>query len=204
MAKEFSKHQQGIVKRYYEHHETIQSNKLSELVSELWLADTEKKKTKLWGKAQVALMRLGVDANEVAAAVGDRDLEALAALVAKVDAGTAPKDDGSGESGGPKRVPQHDDTRTVKQMRQEKQAEGGYDSLDEANLRRAMNAFKRKLKSIRRDDESRLGGRYTSAGRSSDITAIQPPNQFPAAVWNKLVEKGKLRRAGQGTYEVAK
>ena len=41
-------HQQNIIKRYYEHHDTIQSNRLSEMVSELWLVKDEKPQVKLW------------------------------------------------------------------------------------------------------------------------------------------------------------
>lgn len=210
MARDLSRHQQGIVKRYYEHEDTILSNKLSELVSELWLAEDEKTKLKLWGKAQVALMRVGVDAGRVATVVGKRDLKALAELVAQADAGkVAPKatqepaqtsdPEGRGVGGA---APSHADTRTIGQMKAEKAAEGGYDSLDEPNLNRAYKAFKRKLKSLVRDDESRLGGRYVSAGRKSDIAAITPPKEFPGAVWNKLVEQGKLKRAGEGTFSL--
>ena len=79
-----SSHQKKIIDRYYQHHDTIQSYKPSHSVSDLWLAEEGTNKTKLWGKAQVALMRMGVDANRVAKAVGDRNIEALAALVAEV------------------------------------------------------------------------------------------------------------------------
>lgn len=69
-------------------------------------------------------------------------------------------------------------------------------------LKQAMKAFKKRLKLTRLDDESGLGGRRLSGGRSSGIVAIQPPNQYPREVWEKLVEQGKLRRAGSGTYEL--
>ena len=32
--------------------------------------------------------------------------------------------------------------------------------------------------------------------------AIAPPNQFPQAVWDELVKQGKLKKGGQGTYEL--
>jgi len=66
-----------------------------------------------------------------------------------------------------------------------------------------MKAFKKRLKLARLDDESRLGhGAMTTGGRSG-IVAIIPPNQFPQAVWDELARQGKLRRAGQGMYELA-
>jgi len=198
MAKD-PRHQQNIIKRYYEHHETIQSNRLSEMVSELWLTDDEKTKVKIWGKVQVALMRMGVDATQVAKVVGKRDLEALARLVAQADAGTVPAP-APGEA--KPRVQSLADGRTVGQMRQEKAAEGGYDSLEEANLKRALRAFRRKIKTYRRDDESSLGGRYVTMGRESDICAITPPKEFPMPVWEKLAELGRLKRTGQGTFQL--
>jgi hypothetical protein len=69
-------------------------------------------------------------------------------------------------------------------------------------LKQAMKAFKKRLKLTRLDDESGLGGRRLSSGQSSGIVAIQPPSQYPREVWEKLVEQGRLRRAGSGLYEL--
>ena len=69
-------------------------------------------------------------------------------------------------------------------------------------LKRAYKAFKKRLKLTRLDDESRLGGGPLSGGRPSEIIAITPPREFPQAVWDELVRQGKLKRAGQGTYEL--
>lgn len=196
------RNQQQIIKRYYEHQETIHSNKLSEIVSELWLAEGKKSQDKLWGRAQVALMRMGIDANQVASVVGQRDVESLAKLVSQADAGTAAKS----EAGPPEKVgagaPQVTESRTIRQMQAEKAAEGGYNSLEEPNLKRALRAFRKKLKTLRRDDESRLGNRYVTSGKPSSITAITPPNEYPTPVWSKLVELGRLKRAGKGTFEL--
>ena len=69
-------------------------------------------------------------------------------------------------------------------------------------VKRAMKAFKKRLKLTRADDESRLGYGPMSAGGGSSIVAITPPNQYPKAVWEELVRQGKLKSAGQGTYEL--
>ncbi len=156
-------------------------------------------------------MRMGVDANKVAKAVGDRNIEALAALVAEVDATRKqePPDQEPPASDQPSEkehiargaVPVNE-TRTVKQMLADKAAEGGHDSLDKDNLKHALKAFRKKLKNARRDDESKLGARYTTYGKTSSISAITPPNQYPSSVWEKLAEEGRLKKAGQGTYEL--
>ncbi len=195
--------QKKIIERYYEHHDTIQSDKLSQIVSDLWLAEEGTNTTKLWGKAQIALMRMGVDANRVAKIVGKRDVEGLAELVKEVDKeGAKPQ---AAEPDVPKKaagaIPVND-KRTIKQMQADVAARDGHDSLDRDNLKRAMKAFRKKLKSMRRDDESKLGNRYTTYGKQSHITAITPPNMYPTAVWEKLVEEGRLKKGGQGTYEL--
>lgn len=204
--KDLSRHQQGIVKRYYEHHDTIQSHKLAELVSELWLAEDEKTKAKLWARAKTALTRVGVLPAEMAAVIDQHDLEKLAQLVSRIDAGQT-RLQAAGPSppttdSPPRAQPAVRDTRTIGQMRRQLAAEGGYDSLDQDNLKRALKAFRRKLKTLRRDDESQLGNRYVTAGRTSNITAITPPSQYPMAVWNKLTELGRLQQAGGPTFEL--
>ncbi len=87
MAKNLSRHQQKIVKSYYDNHDTIQTTKLSEIVTELWLATTEKKKAQLWQRAKTALDRLKVKPERVAKVVESQNAEALAKLVAELDAG---------------------------------------------------------------------------------------------------------------------
>lgn len=70
-------------------------------------------------------------------------------------------------------------------------------------LKQAMKAFKKRLKLTRLDDESNVGGGPFSGGRASGIVGIQPPNQYPRAVWEKLVEQGRLRRVSAGLYQLA-
>jgi hypothetical protein len=225
MAKQdLSRHQEGIVRRYYQNQDTIQAGRLSELVSELWLAEDEKTQTRLWAKAQVALMKLGVDATRVAKVVNARDMEALAKLVSQADAGRAAGQAAGGSKpatagtvhrgtrpsdgsdikamGARSAADQPGGHRTISQMRAEKAAAAGFDSLEEDNLKRALRAFRKKLKSYRRDDESRLGSKYVTSGRASAISAIEPPSEFPRAVWDKLVELGRLKKGGGGTLEL--
>ncbi len=69
-------------------------------------------------------------------------------------------------------------------------------------LKRALKAFKKRLKLTRLDHESSLGVGPLSGGRPSGIVAITPPNQYPRAVWEALVEQGRLKKAGHGLYEL--
>ena len=69
-------------------------------------------------------------------------------------------------------------------------------------LRKALKAFKKRLKLARLDDESSLGHGPMSGGKASGIVAVMPPNQYPKAVWDKLVEQGRLKYAGRGLYQL--
>ena len=68
-------------------------------------------------------------------------------------------------------------------------------------LRRAMKAFKKRLKLTALDEDSRLGKGAFSGG-STGVCAIQPPNQYPDEVWAELCKQGKLRHSGHGLYEI--
>ena len=68
--------------------------------------------------------------------------------------------------------------------------------------RRALKAFKKRLKLTRLDDNSRLGVGPLSGGEKG-LTAITPPNRYGQEIWNELVRQGKLRYSGQGLYELA-
>jgi hypothetical protein len=41
-----------------------------------------------------------------------------------------------------------------------------------------------------------------SSGRPSGIVAITPPDQYPDELWEELARQGKLKRAGEGMYEL--
>ena len=68
-------------------------------------------------------------------------------------------------------------------------------------LRRAMKAFKKRLKLTALDEDSRLG-RGALSGGAKGVCAIQPPNQYPIEVWEELKRQGKLRNSGHGLYEL--
>ncbi len=69
-------------------------------------------------------------------------------------------------------------------------------------LKRAMKAFRKRLKLSRLDAESTLGRSAMSGGKNSGIVSIVPPRQFPKAVWDELVRLERLRYVGQGLYEI--
>ncbi|MFH1301789.1 MAG: hypothetical protein ABIK07_12080 [Planctomycetota bacterium] len=70
-------------------------------------------------------------------------------------------------------------------------------------LKLAMKAFRKRLKLTCLDDESRMGYGATSSGQRSSVVAIEPPNQYPQAIWQELAKQGKLKHDGRGLYSLA-
>lgn len=69
-------------------------------------------------------------------------------------------------------------------------------------LKSAFNAFKKRWKLTRLDQESRIGRSPLSSGGRSSIAGIVPPDQFPRAVWEELARQGRIKNAGQGFYSM--
>ncbi|MEL6328296.1 MAG: hypothetical protein AAFR38_01430 [Planctomycetota bacterium] len=84
-----TRHQRGIVKRYYANHGTIKLQKLQELVSELYLA-SGKKADQLWKRAETHLASVKCDPpipdTLVRKVIDARDTEGLARLLGEIDA----------------------------------------------------------------------------------------------------------------------
>lgn len=78
----------------------------------------------------------------------------------------------------------------------------GLPEQDRNLLKRAMKAYRKRLRLTVLDAESTVGGGPMSAGRHSDIVGITPPDHYPRDVWDELVRLERLRDAGHGTYEL--
>lgn len=84
-GREYSKTQRKIIDRYYQHEDTIVAQRLGEIVSELFLAIGDDKKTdQLWKRAEKALARSGLNKAKVEKVLGERDLEGLGRLAGEL------------------------------------------------------------------------------------------------------------------------
>jgi len=81
MAKEFSSYQQNLIRRYYGQMDSIMLQKLQELVTELYLAETDKAKVKLWERVHKAMINLKVQPEVIARIMQGRNVVALAKQV---------------------------------------------------------------------------------------------------------------------------
>jgi hypothetical protein len=66
-------------------------------------------------------------------------------------------------------------------------------------LKRALKAFKKRLKLMRLDDESGLS---RGGGRKTGITGITPPTGHPPGIWEELAKNGKIKREMGATYSL--
>ncbi len=78
---DYSEHQKGIIKRYYEHRDTLALQKLAEIVSNLYVETNEGKMKRAWKSVRAQMIAAGVPEKEADAIVDDRDLGAVARIV---------------------------------------------------------------------------------------------------------------------------
>jgi hypothetical protein len=76
-------------------------------------------------------------------------------------------------------------------------------STDE-ELKKALRAFKKRMKLTQLDDDSKIGHGPMSSGQREKVVSIQPPVGFGREIWEELAEKGHLKRDGIGFYEFVK
>ncbi len=76
---DFTPHQKKIIERYYDRRDEIMIQKLSQLVSELYLADSQKKQDRLWERVAAAMKNLKIDEKLAAHILAKRSPEVLAA-----------------------------------------------------------------------------------------------------------------------------
>jgi len=78
---EYSKHQRGIIKRYYDNRDTIALNKLSEALSNLYLETSETKIKRTWTSVCAQLVACGIPKKRADEIVADRDIDILAQII---------------------------------------------------------------------------------------------------------------------------
>jgi len=80
----YTPHQRKIINRYYEHADTRTLQKLAELVSDLYVCDTEKKADRLWASAEKSLTQAKLKPERIKRIIGSRDISAFAGAVGEL------------------------------------------------------------------------------------------------------------------------
>lgn len=128
-----------------------------------------------WGQVQKLLVKAKADTGAVARAIISRDPEAIRTLILVLR--------GEAELEAPP-------------------TEAPLPEIPDEELRSAMKAYRKRLKLIKLDHESKLGHSPLSTGKGADFESIIPPEQWAPEVWKVLAAKGELESTGQGFYKL--
>lgn len=132
----------------------------------------------VWGNVQKLLLSVKADSSEVAKAVMGRDLPTFDRLIAMLqgqEVVTPPVED-----------------------------DAPLPDIPDEELRKAMKAFRKRLKLTKLDHESKLGRSPLSTGKDADFDSIIPPMEFSPETWKVLVARGELEYGGRGFYMLPK
>jgi len=75
---DFTPHQKKIINRYYDNRDQIMLARLQEIVTELYLADSEAKQARLWKRAETAMKALKIPAATTSRILAEKKPETLA------------------------------------------------------------------------------------------------------------------------------
>lgn len=75
---DFTPHQKKIINRYYDNRDQIMLTRLQEIVTELYLADSEAKQERLWKRAESAMKSLKIPPTVVSRLMTQKKVETLA------------------------------------------------------------------------------------------------------------------------------
>jgi hypothetical protein len=133
----------------------------------------------LWGAVHKLLIKVKADPHEMGRVVANRDVPALEGLIRALRGEEAPP---------------------VEAAAPAPTAPGA--DIPAETLRKAMRAFRKRLKLTRLDHESKLGVGPMTGGKKAGFDAILAPQEFPREVWDALVAEGRLRDLGAGFYQL--
>ena len=134
-----------------------------------------------WGEAHKLFLKTSIDASRLGPMVIGRDLALFDQLIRSLQGVEEPEEAIEPEPEG--------DSEPAPEIPVE-------------TLRKAIKAFRRRLKLTKLDMESKLGVGPMSGGRTADFESILPPNEFPAQVWKALAADGRLEATGRGFYKL--
>lgn len=188
---------------YGSRQETRLTQRLGEIVSDLYLCTDDRDIARLWNSAKRALLQTNTDKLHVDQVIAQRRIGALAKLVNELTSANKPTLRPTTSA-----TESDDNAPNVVTMLSSIQVptpsapasishSGPADSI-----KAALKAFRKRLKLTRLNEESKLGRSPMSAGKKSAVLAIMPPREYSQAVWDELVKQGKLRDTGGGFYEL--
>jgi hypothetical protein len=154
--------------------------KLTQAVDEIRACTDRAKLQTLWKQAFNLLKKAPLDQNRVANVIAGRNMDGLTKLVTEL-----------------KPPPPQADVAAA--VPDDVHLPATHDTEDEETLKSAMRLFRRRYKFAKLDEESRLGRGHLTKGDYNNFS-IEPPLDYPRAIWDTLVKQGLLKRDGKGFY----
>lgn len=145
---------------------------LEELAATIGGYDDPRRASGEWKQVHKLLDKAGLPAGRATHVVGMRDLAALNEIIEQLRAPIGPAE------AAPDEAP------------------------SDETLKKALKAFRKRLKLTILDEESKLGHSPLSKGADASNPSMVPPHEWPEAVWRELARQGKLRDIGHGFYEL--
>ena len=71
-------YQEGIIRRYYKNRQDLSFQKIEELVADIYLADNDRARLRLWKRVEKALVNMKVPPGAIEHIISKRDPETLA------------------------------------------------------------------------------------------------------------------------------
>jgi hypothetical protein len=75
---DYTAYQKDVISRYYDNMDNIMLTRLSELVTELYLAKTQARKNQLWQRVHKAMQKLNIKKSIAEHIMNEKDVEILA------------------------------------------------------------------------------------------------------------------------------
>ena len=129
----------------------------------------------LWGQLHKAFLNSDVDAATAAKIIMHRDQEELATVVEQLQIGSRVELD-----------------EVIEEVH----------DVSFATMREALKVFRRRVKLIKLDQESKLGVGPLSGGKDANFDSIMAPHDYPMHVWKALAKDGQLIDGGGGFFRV--
>ncbi len=134
----------------------------------------------LFGDVHKLLLKTDADKREAMRLIGMRDVDGIKRLIAQLRGGQPAVAEADANASDDRDAPE----------------------IDQETMRKAMKAFRKRLKLVRLDHESKLGVGPLTGGRGHGVDAIMAPQEYPPDVWEALVAAGELRHVGKEFYQL--
>ena len=131
----------------------------------------------LWGELHRILLKSPVDPTVAAKIIMHKDVEELNSVVRQL---------------------QHGEEVTV----ESEQKSEPLPELSHETKKQAMRVFRKRVKFIKLDRESKLGIGPLTTGKEATFDSVEAPHDFPSQVWRVLALEGQLIDDGGGFYSL--